>query len=243
MIRLAGKASLPIAVAAVPDAPRRRPPRRRCSAASRPTSGACCATAARVDIARLVEEVGFRPRFDAVAAVEDYVRTQGGRRIVADAAPAVGAVSPRAVTRAARRARRAGPRARRRRGGAAARAAAGGTAPFPVGPALALPAPPARGDRGRLRPGSARWRGAVGGLPARRARGPRRARMRRARRRLPRGRVGLRRGVRRGGLPVPRVHVRALVARRGRGRAQRAVRTAARCSSRTTRGSCPWDAT
>lgn len=35
-----------------------------------------------VDTRRLVEEVGFRPRFDAVAAVEDYLRTQSGRRIL-----------------------------------------------------------------------------------------------------------------------------------------------------------------
>jgi UDP-glucose 4-epimerase len=35
-----------------------------------------------VDTRRLVEEVGFRPRFDAAAAVEDYFRTQSGRRLV-----------------------------------------------------------------------------------------------------------------------------------------------------------------
>ena len=35
-----------------------------------------------VDTRRLVEEVGFRPRFDAIAAVEDYARTQSGKRIV-----------------------------------------------------------------------------------------------------------------------------------------------------------------
>ena len=35
-----------------------------------------------VDTRRLVEEVGFRPRFDTVAAVEDYARTQSGKRIV-----------------------------------------------------------------------------------------------------------------------------------------------------------------
>jgi UDP-glucose 4-epimerase len=34
-----------------------------------------------VDTRRLVEEVDFEPRFDAAEAVEDYVRTQGGRRI------------------------------------------------------------------------------------------------------------------------------------------------------------------
>ena len=33
-----------------------------------------------VDTARLVEEVGFQPRFDAAGAVEDYVRTKNARR-------------------------------------------------------------------------------------------------------------------------------------------------------------------
>jgi UDP-glucose 4-epimerase len=35
-----------------------------------------------VDTTRLVEEVGYQPQFDAVGAVEDYVRTLGGRRLV-----------------------------------------------------------------------------------------------------------------------------------------------------------------
>jgi UDP-glucose 4-epimerase len=35
-----------------------------------------------VDTQRLVEEIGFEPRFDAVEAVADYVRHQGGRRLV-----------------------------------------------------------------------------------------------------------------------------------------------------------------
>jgi UDP-glucose 4-epimerase len=34
-----------------------------------------------VDTTRLLEEVGFSPRFDAVEAVADYVRHQGGRRL------------------------------------------------------------------------------------------------------------------------------------------------------------------
>jgi UDP-glucose 4-epimerase len=34
-----------------------------------------------VDTTRLVEEIGYTPRFSAAAAVEDYVRTQGGRRL------------------------------------------------------------------------------------------------------------------------------------------------------------------
>jgi UDP-glucose 4-epimerase len=35
-----------------------------------------------VDTTRLVEEVGFTPQFDAASAVEDYVSTQRGRRLV-----------------------------------------------------------------------------------------------------------------------------------------------------------------
>jgi len=35
-----------------------------------------------IDITRLVEEVGYMPRFSTVDAVEDYVRTQRGRRLV-----------------------------------------------------------------------------------------------------------------------------------------------------------------
>jgi UDP-glucose 4-epimerase len=35
-----------------------------------------------VDTSRLVDEIGYQPQFDAVSAVEDYVRTLGGRRMV-----------------------------------------------------------------------------------------------------------------------------------------------------------------
>jgi UDP-glucose 4-epimerase len=35
-----------------------------------------------VDTTRLVEEVGYRPRYNAVAAVEDYLSTRAGRRMV-----------------------------------------------------------------------------------------------------------------------------------------------------------------
>jgi UDP-glucose 4-epimerase len=34
-----------------------------------------------VDVTRLIEEVGFRPRFSTVEAVEDYARTNAGRRL------------------------------------------------------------------------------------------------------------------------------------------------------------------
>jgi UDP-glucose 4-epimerase len=42
-----------------------------------------------VDTRRLVEEVGFQPRFDTAEAVADYVRTQGGRRIAPSVRQAV----------------------------------------------------------------------------------------------------------------------------------------------------------
>jgi UDP-glucose 4-epimerase len=35
-----------------------------------------------IDISRLVEEVGYMPRYSTVEAVEDYVRTQRGRRLI-----------------------------------------------------------------------------------------------------------------------------------------------------------------
>src|SRR4051794_20146481 len=42
-----------------------------------------------VDTRRLVEEVGFTPRFDAVEAVRDYVSKQGGRRLAPSVRQAV----------------------------------------------------------------------------------------------------------------------------------------------------------
>jgi UDP-glucose 4-epimerase len=35
-----------------------------------------------IDITRLVEEVGYMPRHSTVDAVEEYVRTQRGRRLM-----------------------------------------------------------------------------------------------------------------------------------------------------------------
>ena len=60
--------------------------------------------------------------------------------------------------------------------------------------------------------------------------------VRRAAGRLPRGRVGLRRAVRRGGLPDLRVPLQRLVAGRGRGRRATSPPTGGRCSSPTTPG-------
>ena len=41
------------------------------------------------DTTRLVEEVGYEPRFGTVEAVEDYLRTQGGRRLMPNVRQAV----------------------------------------------------------------------------------------------------------------------------------------------------------
>jgi UDP-glucose 4-epimerase len=44
-----------------------------------------------VDTRRLTEEIGFKPRYDAVEAVLDYARHQGARRVTPSVRPAVGA--------------------------------------------------------------------------------------------------------------------------------------------------------
>jgi UDP-glucose 4-epimerase len=81
MIRLAGKASLPIASPLFPTVATFG---RRLGAFSSlsPDFRRLLRYGRAVDTRRLVDEVGFRPRYDAVAAVEDYVRTQSSRRIV-----------------------------------------------------------------------------------------------------------------------------------------------------------------
>ena len=81
MIRLAGKASLPVASPLFPTVATLG---RRVGAFSSlsPDFRRLLRYGRAVDTRRLVEEVGFRPRYDAVAAVEDYVRTQRGKRIV-----------------------------------------------------------------------------------------------------------------------------------------------------------------
>ena len=82
MIRLAGQGVDPGRVAAVPDRRDARPPRRALFSSLSPDFRRLLRYGRAVDTRRLVEEVGFRPRFDTVAAVEDYVRTQSGKRIV-----------------------------------------------------------------------------------------------------------------------------------------------------------------
>ena len=90
MIRMAGKLSAPIASPLFPSA----------SALGRrlgvfgtlsPDFRRLLRYGRAVDTRRLVEEVGFRPRFDTVSAVEDYLRTQTGRRIVPGVRDLVGA--------------------------------------------------------------------------------------------------------------------------------------------------------
>jgi UDP-glucose 4-epimerase len=80
MLRLAGKVSVPVPSGAFSvtvnsgrriGMPRISPDFRRLLRFGR-----------AVDITRLVGEVGYTPRFSATEAVEDYVRHQGGRRLV-----------------------------------------------------------------------------------------------------------------------------------------------------------------
>ena len=202
-----------------------------------------------VDVSRLIEEVGFRPAYTMEEAVADYVAHPAGPAAGADRAPGGGvAVSSRrdsphggAAARPPGRPCRA-PGARPRRPAAARRTRRA---------AAAAPPPPRSRSARRSRscatcaPGStrapnppARWRApppACRATSARASTPPSAA----CRRRLRRGRVGLRRGVHRVGLPAARADVRPLVAGRGDRRAQRARATAARCSSPTTRASCP----
>jgi len=81
MIRLTGKTSLPIAS---PLFPTTATLGRRLGVFSSlsPDFRRLLRYGRAVDTRRLVEEVGYRPRFDAVAAVEDYARTQRGKGIV-----------------------------------------------------------------------------------------------------------------------------------------------------------------
>ena len=89
MVRLAGKPTLPVASPLFPMATaaghrlglfKLSPDFRRLLRYGR-----------AVDISRLTDEVGFRPRYDTPAAVEDYLRTLGGRRLVPTFRDLVGA--------------------------------------------------------------------------------------------------------------------------------------------------------
>jgi UDP-glucose 4-epimerase len=80
MIRRAGKLSLPLASPLFPTAS--SVGRRLGLVDFSPDFRRLLRYGRAVDTTRLLEEVGYQPHFDAVEAVEDYVRTQGGRRLV-----------------------------------------------------------------------------------------------------------------------------------------------------------------
>jgi UDP-glucose 4-epimerase len=80
MLRLAGKPAAPIASPLFPMAESLG--RRAGLFSLSPDFRRLLRYGRAVDTSRLVEEVGFRPRFGAATAVEDYLRTQNGRRLV-----------------------------------------------------------------------------------------------------------------------------------------------------------------
>jgi UDP-glucose 4-epimerase len=80
MIRRAGKLSLPLASPLFPTVATAS--RRLRLADFSPDFRRLLRYGRAVDTSRLVEEVGYTPRYDAVEAVDDYVRTQSGRRVV-----------------------------------------------------------------------------------------------------------------------------------------------------------------
>src|SRR5919205_1742478 len=80
MIRMAGKAALPLASPAFPTVTGFA--RRAGLVDFSPDFRRLLRYGRAVDTRRLVEEIGFEPRYDAVEAVEDYVTHQGGRRLV-----------------------------------------------------------------------------------------------------------------------------------------------------------------
>ena len=162
-----------------------------------------------VDNRRLVEEVGYEPRYDAAGAI---ARPRGrGGRAAGRSRPA-----PRRARRPARAARRDWRDERRERADAT-------LAPEAIADFL-------REVRGGVEDGLdplAAAREALGVAAGAAALGDRADRPP-ARGRLPRGRVGLRRGLRRGGLPAVRVPLRLLVAGGGRGRPATCPPTAGR---------------
>src|SRR3954467_9168059 len=87
MVRKAGKLTLPLAGPLFPAVTRAG---RRVGAVDfSPDFRRLLRYGRAVDTRRLVEEVGFTPRFDASEAVEDYARTQGGRRLTPSVRQAV----------------------------------------------------------------------------------------------------------------------------------------------------------
>jgi UDP-glucose 4-epimerase len=87
MVRMAGKVSLPLVSPVFP--PVATAGRRLGLVDFSPDFRRLLRYGRAVDITRLVEEIGFQPRFDAVEAVADYVATHGGRRLVPNMRQAV----------------------------------------------------------------------------------------------------------------------------------------------------------
>jgi UDP-glucose 4-epimerase len=80
MLRLAGKLSVPVAAAAFPMT--QRVGLRIGMPAISPDFGRLLRYGRAVDVSRLVEEVGYMPRYTATETIEDYVGHQQGRRLV-----------------------------------------------------------------------------------------------------------------------------------------------------------------
>jgi UDP-glucose 4-epimerase len=80
MIRRAGKLSLPLVSPLFPTVANAG--RRVGMAEFSPDFRRLLRYGRAVDTDRLVNEIGYQPQFDAVGAVEDYLRTLGGRRLV-----------------------------------------------------------------------------------------------------------------------------------------------------------------
>jgi UDP-glucose 4-epimerase len=80
MLRLAGRVSVPIAVPAFPMAVNAG--RRIGMPAISPDFRRLLRFGRAVDITRLIDEVGYAPRYSATEAVEDYVAHQDGRRVI-----------------------------------------------------------------------------------------------------------------------------------------------------------------
>jgi UDP-glucose 4-epimerase len=87
MVRMAGKTTLPLAGPLFPTVTNAG--RRVGFVEFSPDFRRLLRYGRAVDTRRLVEEVGFTPRFDAVEAVRDYVRTHGGRRLAPSVRQAV----------------------------------------------------------------------------------------------------------------------------------------------------------
>jgi UDP-glucose 4-epimerase len=80
MVRLAGKVSVPIPAGAF--VPALNTGRRIGMPAISPDFRRLLRFGRAVDVTRLIDEVGYMPRYDATEAIEDYVEHQQGRRLI-----------------------------------------------------------------------------------------------------------------------------------------------------------------